>query len=116
MTLTSSKRQKLVKALTTISNIIEKCGGPGSGIPGPCPTGTAKPSGGGSGDRQPAGKVKVKDVDEGKKILTSQGFKQNGKPGHRAHQSVYDFKHKKTGQYAIISDHWSMGTEIVYSD
>ncbi len=37
MPMTPSKRQKLVKALTTIIGIVEKCGGPGSGIPGPCP-------------------------------------------------------------------------------
>ena len=42
-------KQKLIKAVEIIDRLVEiKCGGPGSGVPGPCPSG-----GGGGGSKPP---------------------------------------------------------------
>ena len=35
-------KRKVIRVLDDISLLIEKCGGPGSGVPGPCPSGSGK--------------------------------------------------------------------------
>lgn len=48
----TTTKQKLIKTVEIIDRLIElKCGGPGSGVPGPCPSGQ---SGGGGGGKTPA--------------------------------------------------------------
>ena len=48
--LSKKKKQKLAKAIGVVADLLEKCGGPGSGIPGPCPSGQ-------SGSRNPSFRV-----------------------------------------------------------
>ena len=55
-----SKKAKIVLALKALTDILEKCGGPG-GTMGPCPTGRVKPrQGSGSGGKPTPGRPKPK--------------------------------------------------------
>jgi hypothetical protein len=68
-------KRKLVKAINIAVQALElKCGGPG-GTPGPCPSGRAKPSGGGKTGGSLAGvDTPFKDLGDWKNQATRMGF------------------------------------------
>ncbi len=63
-----SKIKDIVRSLGTISNILEKCGGPGSGVPGPCPSNSSSStsSGNSSSTGKGSSKPKKDEADEPK--------------------------------------------------
>ncbi len=85
----AAKKKDIIKAVDKMLGIVEKCGGPGSGIPGPCPSGASgKPGGGGGSEGKPAdaggAKKAVKKIqlaiDDDDEVVS---FLQNSFPGVR---------------------------------
>jgi hypothetical protein len=72
----------LYKILAEQSDLLEKCGGPGSGVPGPCPGGGRKPSRAGKKPpkRESQGKKPPKRESQGKKPPKTKPEKPAQKP------------------------------------
>ena len=75
------KKSTKKKVIAILDDIIEKCGGPGSGVPGPCPTGEG---GSGGGDKAKSAKAAMKampagSVRDGNKVKWSKSGGHSGK-------------------------------------